>query len=77
MRDEAFAAWRRSVFESLADGAPLVSSSRTSTGPTSTCLEFVDYLVDWAAGVPLLVICTARRSSSPAARTGAGESRTH
>ena len=27
-------------------------------------LDFVDYLVDWASGVPLLVVCTARPSCS-------------
>ena len=36
------------------------SSSRTSTGPTTALLDFVDHLVDWASGVPLLVVCTAR-----------------
>ena len=36
------------------------SSSRTCTGPTTAQLDFVDELVDWLSGVPLLVVCTAR-----------------
>ena len=40
-------------------------------------LDFVDHLVDWATGVPLLVVCTARPELlTPPARTGAAASRT-
>ncbi len=35
-------------------------SSRTCTGRDRQLLEFVEHLVDWSTGVPLLVLCTAR-----------------
>ena len=57
--DEAFAAWRR-FLEAIAERGRSCSSSRTCTGPTTTLLDFVDQLVEWALGVPLLVVCTTR-----------------
>ena len=39
-------------------------------------LDFVDHLVDWVSGVPLLVVCTARPSCSSGGRAGAAASRT-
>jgi class 3 adenylate cyclase/tetratricopeptide (TPR) repeat protein len=59
MRDEAFAAWRR-YFEDLAEERPLVLVFEDLHWADDNLLEFVDHLVDWAAGVPLLVVCTAR-----------------
>jgi class 3 adenylate cyclase len=58
-RDEAFAAWRR-FFEGLADERPLVLVFEDLHWADEHLLEFVDHLVDWATGVPLLVVCTAR-----------------
>jgi class 3 adenylate cyclase len=58
-RDEAFAAWRR-YFEELAEERPLVLVFEDLHWADDNLLEFVDHLVDWAAGVPLLVVCTAR-----------------
>ena len=58
-RDEAFAAWRR-FFEALAERRPLVLVFEDLHWADDGLLDFVDYLVDWAGGVPLLVVATAR-----------------
>jgi class 3 adenylate cyclase/tetratricopeptide (TPR) repeat protein len=58
-RDEAFAAWRR-FFEGLADERPLVLVFEDLHWADDHLLDFVDYLVDWASSVPLLVVSTAR-----------------
>jgi class 3 adenylate cyclase/tetratricopeptide (TPR) repeat protein len=58
-RDEAFTAWRR-FFESLADERPLVLVFEDIHWADEGLLDFVDHLVDWASGVPLLVVCTSR-----------------
>jgi class 3 adenylate cyclase/tetratricopeptide (TPR) repeat protein len=57
-RDEAFAAWRR-FFEALAE-QPLVLVFEDLHFADDGLLDFVDYLADWARGVPILVIGTAR-----------------
>ena len=56
---EDFAAWRR-FFEALAEENPAVLVFEDLHWADEGLLEFVDYLVDWSSGVPLLVICTAR-----------------
>jgi len=58
-RGEAFAAWRQFV-ESLAEERPLVLVIEDLHWADETLLDFVDHLVDWASGVALLVVCTAR-----------------
>jgi class 3 adenylate cyclase/tetratricopeptide (TPR) repeat protein len=58
-RGEAFTAWRR-FFEGLADERPLVLVFEDLHWADDNLLDFVDHLVDWATGVPLLVVCTAR-----------------
>jgi class 3 adenylate cyclase/tetratricopeptide (TPR) repeat protein len=58
-RDEAFTAWRR-FFEGIADERPLVLVFEDIHWADENLLDFVDHLVDWASGVPLLVVCTAR-----------------
>jgi class 3 adenylate cyclase/tetratricopeptide (TPR) repeat protein len=58
-RIEAFAAWRR-FFEACADARPLVLVFEDLHWADESLLDFVDYLVEWAAGVPLLVVATAR-----------------
>ena len=58
-RDEAFAAWRR-YLEAIADERPLVLVFEDLHWADDALLDFVDYLVEWASGVPLLVLCTAR-----------------
>jgi class 3 adenylate cyclase/tetratricopeptide (TPR) repeat protein len=56
---EAFAAWRR-FFEALAERNPLILVFEDLHWADDSLLDFIDHLVDWAAGVPLLVVCTAR-----------------
>ena len=56
---EAFAAWRR-FLEALAERRPLVLVFEDLHWADDSLLDFVDHLVDWATGVPMLVVCTAR-----------------
>jgi class 3 adenylate cyclase/tetratricopeptide (TPR) repeat protein len=58
-RSERFAAWR-AFFESLAEHRPTVLVFEDLHWADDDLLDFVDHLVDWASGVPLLVVCTAR-----------------
>ena len=58
-REDSFAAWRR-FFEALAEVRPLVLVFEDLHWADPGVLDFVDHLVDWASGVPLLVLCTAR-----------------
>jgi predicted ATPase len=58
-RVEAFAAWRR-FFEGLAEQRPLVLVFEDLHWADEGLLDFIDHLVDWAGGSPLLVVCTAR-----------------
>src|SRR5439155_1481241 len=58
-RDESFAAWRR-FFEAMAERRPLVLVFEDLHWADEGLLDFVDHLVDWAGGVPLLVVGTAR-----------------
>ena len=47
-------------FEALAEQHPLVLVFEDLHWADDALLDFVDHLVDWASGVPLLVVCTAR-----------------
>jgi class 3 adenylate cyclase/tetratricopeptide (TPR) repeat protein len=58
-RDEAFAAWRR-FFEALAEQRPLVLIFEDVQWADDGLLDFIEHLVDWVSGVPMLVLCTAR-----------------
>jgi class 3 adenylate cyclase/tetratricopeptide (TPR) repeat protein len=58
-RNEAFAAWRR-FLEALAEQRPLVLVFEDLHFADDGLLDFVDYLADWASGVAILVIGTAR-----------------
>jgi class 3 adenylate cyclase/tetratricopeptide (TPR) repeat protein len=58
-RDESFAAWRR-FLEAIADERPLVLVFEDLHWADDALLDFVDHLADWAEGVPLLVLATAR-----------------
>jgi class 3 adenylate cyclase/tetratricopeptide (TPR) repeat protein len=58
-RESSFAAWRR-FFEGLAERGPLVLVFEDLHWADPGVLDFIDHLVDWASGVPLLVLCTAR-----------------
>ncbi len=58
-RDETFAAWRLWL-EALAEQRPLVLVFEDLHWADDQLLDFVDHLVEWASGVPLLVVGTAR-----------------
>ncbi len=58
-RGEVVAAWRL-FFEALAERRPLVLVFEDLHWADDGLLDFVDYLVDWAGEVPLLVVGTAR-----------------
>jgi len=58
-RGEAFVAWRR-FFESLADVRPLVLVFEDLQWADDALLDFVDQLADWASGVPILIVASAR-----------------
>ena len=58
-RVESFAAWRR-FFEGLAERSPLVIVLEDLHWADEGLLDFVDHLVDWSTGVPILVVATAR-----------------
>jgi hypothetical protein len=56
---ESAPAWR-TFFEGLAEQRPLVLVFEDMHWADDGLLDFIDHLVDWATGVPLLVIATAR-----------------
>ncbi len=58
-RSESFAAWRR-FLEALAEEGPCVLIFEDLHWADDALLDFVDHLVDWATGVPILVVATAR-----------------
>ncbi len=58
-RSEVFAAWRR-FFEALAEQRPVVLVFEDLHWADDGLLDFVDYLVEWASGVPILVVASAR-----------------
>lgn len=58
-QSESFAAWRR-FFEAMAERRPLVLVFEDIHWADNGLLDFIDYLVDWATAVPMLVVCTAR-----------------
>ncbi len=58
-RAETFAAWRR-FLESVAEQRPTVLVFEDLHWADDGLIEFIDGLVDRAAGVPLLVVCSAR-----------------
>jgi class 3 adenylate cyclase len=58
-REESFAAWRRFV-ESIAADGPAVIVVEDLHWADAPLLEFLSYFAEWAEGVPLLLVCTAR-----------------
>jgi predicted ATPase/class 3 adenylate cyclase len=58
-RSQSFTAWRN-FLEGVAAQVPLVLVFEDLHWADGPLLEFVEHLVDWSAGVPLLVVCTAR-----------------
>ena len=58
-RTESFTAWRR-FLEAMAAAGPLVLVFEDLHWADPALIEFVDHLVDWSTGLPILVLCTAR-----------------
>ena len=58
-RDEAFTAWRR-YFEGLAERSPLVLVFEDLHWADDNLLDFIEHLIDWSSGVPMLIVCSAR-----------------
>ncbi len=58
-REESFTAWRR-FLEAIAERGPLVLIVEDIHWADEALLAFLEHLADWAQGVPLLVLCTAR-----------------
>ena len=58
-RAEHFAAWRR-FLEAMAAFRPLVLLVEDLHWADRALVEFLEHLVDWASGVPMVVLCTAR-----------------
>ncbi len=58
-RLESFAAWRR-FFEALATLRPVVLVFEDIHWADEGLLEFIDHLTAWAAGAPMLIVCTTR-----------------
>jgi class 3 adenylate cyclase/tetratricopeptide (TPR) repeat protein len=58
-QEELFAAWRR-FLETIAERAPLVLVVEDIHWADPALLAFLEHLADWAQGVALLVVCTAR-----------------
>ena len=57
--EELFTAWRK-FLESVAERDPLVLVVEDIHWADPALLAFLEHLADWAQGVPLLIICTAR-----------------
>jgi class 3 adenylate cyclase len=58
-REEAFTAWRR-FFEALAEQGPLTLVFEDLHWADDDLLDFIEHLIDWASGVPMLVVCNTR-----------------
>jgi class 3 adenylate cyclase/tetratricopeptide (TPR) repeat protein len=58
-REELFNAWRR-WFEALAADSPFVVVFEDLQWADDAMLAFVEHLVDWTVGLPLLVVCAGR-----------------
>src|SRR3954453_6525725 len=58
-RSEAHSAWRR-LLEALAEHRPLVLVFEDLHWADDGLLDFVDYPAEWAGGVPMLILATAR-----------------
>jgi class 3 adenylate cyclase/tetratricopeptide (TPR) repeat protein len=58
-REEVFGAWQR-FFDEVAARTPLVLVIEDLHWADPAMLAFVQHLVEWSTGVPILVACTAR-----------------
>ena len=69
-REELFAAWR-TFFERVADEAPVVMIFEDLHWADAGLIDFIESLVEFTKGRPILVVTLRDRSSSSAARPGA------
>jgi class 3 adenylate cyclase/tetratricopeptide (TPR) repeat protein len=58
-RSEAFSAWR-TFLEAMAVFRPLILAIEDLHWADDAMIDFVEHLADWASGVPLLILCSAR-----------------
>jgi class 3 adenylate cyclase/tetratricopeptide (TPR) repeat protein len=58
-REESFGAWLRFI-ESVAATGPLILLFEDLHWADDALLDFVERLVDWSSGLPILVLCTGR-----------------
>jgi class 3 adenylate cyclase/tetratricopeptide (TPR) repeat protein len=58
-QEESFTAWRR-FLEQLASDRPAVLVFEDLHWADPALLAFLEHLADWAEGMPLLILCTAR-----------------
>jgi class 3 adenylate cyclase/tetratricopeptide (TPR) repeat protein len=58
-REEPFTAWRR-FLEGVGAQRPLVLLFEDLHWADDALLAFIEHLVDWSSGVPLLLLCTGR-----------------
>ena len=58
-QEESFAAWRR-FLEGIASDGPAVIVFEDLHWGDEALLDFIAHLAEWAEGVPLLLLCTAR-----------------
>src|SRR3954451_6991229 len=72
--ETSFTAWQR-FLEGVAAQRPLIAVFEDLHWADEQLLAFVEHLVDWSAGVPLLVLCTARPELYERARGWGGGKR--
>jgi class 3 adenylate cyclase len=58
-RAESFSAWRRFI-EAIASSMPLILVFEDLHWADDAMVDFIEHLVDWSSGVPILVLCTTR-----------------
>jgi class 3 adenylate cyclase/tetratricopeptide (TPR) repeat protein len=58
-REEAFTAWRK-FLESIAEARPAIFVFEDLHWADEAMLAFLEHVVDYAEGVPMLLVCTAR-----------------
>jgi class 3 adenylate cyclase/tetratricopeptide (TPR) repeat protein len=75
-REESFAAWR-SFLEAIAASRPFLMVIEDLHWADPAMLAFVEHLAEWASGVPLLVLCTARPELYDRERGWGGGKRNH
>ena len=73
-QEESFTAWRR-FCECLAAEGPAVLVFEDLHWADPALLAFLEHLADWAEGVPLLLLCTARPELQEQHPTWAAEAR--